>query len=136
MADIADIMEALFARVESLDSGSPDLPIAWPEQAAAFVPPADGRYLAVSFFSNAPRWSGVASGRLDQGLLQVSVIWPRNLGLLVPGAIADLIIAHFPLGLRLINGSARVTVAQQPWAASPLSEPDRLTIPVTIPWTA
>lgn len=133
MSAYADIQQALFARVGTL-SLSPALPVAWPE--VAYTPPADGKYLRVDLFTNRPRWEGIASGRIDQGLLQITVIWPKGRGIVAPGAIADAIIAHFPLGLQLTHGSASVKITSQPWAASPLSEDRQLSIPVTVPWSA
>ncbi|MFA5567953.1 MAG: phage tail terminator-like protein [Trueperaceae bacterium] len=133
MAAIADIQQALFARVATLTT-SPSLPVAWPE--VKFTPPASGKYLRVDFFSNRPRWEGMASGRVDQGLLQITVVWPKGRGLDAPAQIADAIIAHFPLAHVMRHGSAAVKVSGQPWAASPLSETKQVLVPVTIPWMA
>lgn len=134
MAAYADIMQALFAKVAAFTS-TPALPVAWPEPAKTFTPPADGKYLEVQFFSNRPAWEGLAAGRIDQGLLQVVVVWKRNDGLIRPGQIADAVIAHFD-GATMFSGSARVEVAGRPWAASPISTDTELRIPITIPWTA
>lgn len=136
MAAVADIMLALFARVETLDTGSPSLPIAFPEAGSTFKPPGDGKYIEVSFFSNRPAWEGLAEGRLDQGLLQLTVVWPKNKGLIAPGRIADAIVEHFPLALPMRQASANVRVTGQPWASSPLIELSEVRVPVTIPWTA
>lgn len=132
----ADIITALMARVAALNTGTPGLPIAWPEQAETFVPPSDGRYLAVAWFGNAPAWEGVSDGRVDQGILLISVVWPKNGGIIAPAIIADLIIAHFPKALPLSSGAARVKISKQPWAAQPLIEDSQVQIPVTISWTA
>lgn len=122
------VEEVLFAHLEAFDT---PLPIAWPEQAEAFVPPADGKYLAVSFFANAPRWQGVASGHIDQGLLQIAVVWPKKQGVIAPAAVADALINHFPVGPL----ADRVKVASKPWKATPIIEPDKVSVPVTVPWT-
>lgn len=136
VAAYADIVRALFARVETLVTGSPSLPFVLPEPTRTFVPPADGKYLEVAFHSNRPAWEGLSEGRLDQGLLQVTVIWPKNKGVLAPVRIADEIIAHFPLAHEMFHGSAKVKVTRQPWMASPLVDPSEVRIPVTIPWAA
>lgn len=135
MSAYADIQQALFARVATLTT-SPPLPVAWPEHDKGFTPPASGKYLRVDFFANRPRWEGMASGRVDQGLLQITVVWPKGKGLDAPAQIADAIIAHFPLAHVMRHGSAAVKVSGQPWVASPLSETDKLSVPVTIPWMA
>ena len=133
MADPADIASALLARCATLSVGSPALPIAYPEAAETFSPPSDGKYLEVSYFSNRPAWEGLASGRMDQGLLQVTVVWPKNKGIVAPSRHASEVMAHFPKGLALADG---VRVSGQPYAASPLTDTSDVRIPVTIPWVA
>jgi len=133
MAEPAEIASALFARCATISTGSPTLPVAYPESAATFTPPADGKYLEVAFFSNRPAWEGLASGRMDQGLLQVTVVWPKNKGIVGPSRHAASVMAHFPKGLALADG---VRVSGQPYASSPLIEASDVRVPVTIPWIA
>lgn len=130
----AQITDALFARVKTLVVGSPALPIAWPE--VAFSPPASGKYLRIDDFPNRPAWEGISSGRLDQGLLQIMVVWPKNQGLIAPRQIAAQVIAHFPKGLAMFSGSTRVRVSREAWASSDLKDDKSVLIPITIPWTA
>lgn len=135
-APAADIAEALFIRCNALAVGSPNLPIAWPEPETAFDPPADGRYLIVQDFTNRPRWEGLTSGRLDQGLLQITVVWPKGQGVLAPKTAADQVLAHFAKGLPMTSGAAQVKVSAEPWQASPMSDDISVSIHITIPWTA
>ncbi len=130
----AAIADALLARCATLAVGSPPLPVSYPD--VPFSPPADGKYLEVSDFTNRPAWEGVTTGRVDQGLLQITVVWPKDEGVIKPKAIADAVAAHFPKGLRLTSGAARVKVSAGPWAASPLLGGGETRIPITIPWTA
>lgn len=132
----AQIPDALLARLSTLEIGSPALPISYPEMDEAFDPPADGKYLEARFFSNVPAWEGISSGRLDQGLLVVGVVWPKNLGVIAPLEAAEEVRAHFAKGSTLTSGSTSVKLVRDPLIGSPLSEPDKLTIPVTISWTA
>jgi len=138
MARGSDVMQALFARATTIPTGSPPLPICLPEPDETFEPPESGQYLEVQFFPNRPAWEGLTAddGRLDQGLLQVTVVWPKNHGLIAPGLIADLVREHFPMALALQHGGARVKITGQAWAAAPLIEPHEVRIPVTIPWSA
>lgn len=138
MASLPDVMQALFTHALTIPTGSPPLPICLPEPVETFDPPESGQYLDVQFFSNRPAWEGLtaADGRLDQGLLQITVVWPKNHGLIGPGLIAELIKEHFPLNLTLWRGSAKVRVTEQPWTAAPMIEPSEVRIPVTIPWSA
>jgi len=133
MANPADIASALLARCATLSVGSPALPIAYPEPKETFAPPSDGKYLEVAYFSNRPAWEGLSEGRMDQGLLQVTVVWPKNKGIVAPVRQAAEVMAHFPKGLPLANG---VRVSGQPYAASPLIDTSDVRIPVTIPWIA
>lgn len=136
MADPAEIAVALLARCETLSVGSPALPVQMPDVTSSAIPPADGKYLAVSYFTNRPAWEGLSEGRMDQGLLQVSVVWPRQQGLVKPSQAASEVMGHFPKGLNLSSGSTKVTIDREPFAASPILEADKTTIPVTISWKA
>src|SRR5690349_4779075 len=133
MADPAEIASSLEARCATLEVGSPALPIAYPEPKQTFTPPADGKYLEVQLFYNRPAWEGLSSGRMDQGLLQITVVWPKNKGIPGPMRHAAEVMAHFTKGLALTNG---VRVSGQPYATSPLIDASDVRVPVTIPWTA
>jgi hypothetical protein len=133
---IDEIMQALFGRAVVMEFVGPQMPVALPEQAPQFVPPADGKYLDVTFFPNVPRWEGITNGIMEQGLLQVMVVWPRALGIVAPGRKAELVKAHFPKSLVLLSGTTRVSISREPVAAQPLVEPDKVSVPVTISWTA
>lgn len=134
MADFAVVAGMLLTRCETLNVGTPKVPVAMPD--VTFTPPADGRYLRVDLFSNAPFWEGLASGRIDQGLLQVTVVWPKGKGLIVQRRAAAQVMAHFPKGLKLFGPATRVTVNREPWAASPIKGDISTETPVTISWTA
>jgi hypothetical protein len=132
----AQIIDALLARLQALTL-DPELPVAWPE--VAFAPETDapdGKYLAVSFFPNRPAWEGIASGKVDQGLLQVSVVWPKGEGQIAPLQVAASVMAQFAKGLELVSGATKVKVYGEPWAAPPIVEADKVSVPITIPWKA
>jgi len=134
MADVDDIADALLARCATLAVGSPALTIAMPE--VSFTPPASGKYLDVAIFYNRPAWEGVASGRLDQGLLQVTVVWPKGQGVVKPMEAAQTVMAHFAKGLTLQSGTANVKITAAPYATSPLIDEFDVRVPVTIGWKA
>lgn len=129
----AQIAEALFTRMAALVL-TPTLLVAYPE--TAFTPPSSGKYLQVSHFTNRPRWEALAAGKLDQGLFQVTVVWPKNAGIFGPLQVVNAVMAHFPKGLILTNGATRVKVSAEPWAASPISEDSESRTPISIPWLA
>lgn len=130
MASPDQIASALLARCATLSVGSPALPIAMPE--VSFTPPADGKYLDVRDFTNNPLWLGLSGGKIAQGLLQVTVVWPPREGVIKPKAAAAVVMAHFPMGLRLANG----VKLGEPRDTSALSDDSECRVPVTIPWTA
>jgi hypothetical protein len=139
MADPADVAAALLARCASLTHGSPVMPVALPDK--AFTPPkkanGDARpYFRVDLFRNAPFWEGLASGRVDQGLLQITVVWPKQQGIVKSSAAAAAVAAHFPKGLRLVGQTSVVRVTGEPWAATPVLNDKTTDTPVTIPWRA
>lgn len=131
MASPADIAAALLARCSTLAVGSPALLISYPD--VAFSPPAAGKYLDVAIFYNRPAWEGLSEGRQDQGLLQITVVWPKGQGVIKPLQIAASVMAHFPKGLRLDGG---VKISAEPYAASPLLDDAETRVPITISWTA
>lgn len=130
MADLATVAAALLTRCSTLSVGSPTLTISYPD--VPFTPPTSGKYLDVALFYNRPAWEGLSEGKLDQGLLQITVVWPEGQGVIKPAQIADAVRAHFPKGLRM--GPAKVS--GEPWAASPILDAASTRLPVTIPWTA
>jgi hypothetical protein len=137
MSKASAIPDALLARVSTLSVGSPGLPIAYPD--VAFDPATeapDGKFVEARYFRNAPAWEGVASGVLDQGLLVVSVIWPKGQGVIAMNEAAQEVADHFPKGLLLVSGGTRVKITREPVIASPLTEGDKTIVAVTISWTA
>jgi hypothetical protein len=139
MADPAVVATLLLERCATLSVGSPVLPVAMPEM--SFTPPKDDKgnpapYLRIDLFNNAPFWEGLASGRIDQGLLQVTAVWPRLKGLIAPNRAVAEVRAHFPKSLRLHGSGVTVKINRAPWAASPITEPDKVSIPVTVSWVA
>lgn len=134
MADPAVVAGLLLARCETLNVGSPKMPVAMPD--VAFSPPADGRYLRVDLFSNAPFWEGLTTGRVDQGLLQITIVWPKGKGIVAHRRAAAQVMAHFPKGLKLFGPATRVTVNREPWVASPILDDSETLTPITISWTA
>lgn len=136
MADPADVAITLLARCATLFVGSPALTIAYPD--VDFTPPADAEgdplpYLEVALFYNRPAWEGLTDGRMDQGLLQVTVVGPKLGGIPTLMRHASEVMAHFPKALALANG---VRISGQPYASSPLLDKSDSRVPVTIPWVA
>lgn len=132
-AKAADIAEALFGRVK--DMGAPQ-PVAYPN--IKFSPPADSKYLAVSFMPNRTRGDMIRFEDPNEsaGLLQIAVYWPLNAGMIAPQRVADSIIAHFARGTVIKADGFAVRVIEDPWSSTPLTDDVRAMIPVTIPWRA
>lgn len=131
MASPSQIAATLLDFAAELSIGSPALPMALPD--LAFTPPSDGKYLVAAVFFNRPAWEGLTTGRLDQGLLQITVVWPKNQGVILPLLMADEIVAAFPKAMRMAEG---LKVSGQPYATSPIYDEGDTRVPVTIPWTA
>lgn len=144
MADVEtnDIADALLTRAGSLIVPGPPgvtaLPVAMPEVSPPWgsgAPPA--QYLRVSMFDNRPRWVSLDGKRkMAQGILQIEVVWKRGVGVIAPRKAAQKVIEHFPTGLTLNAGSARVTISPTPWHGSPMSLESSLVVVVSIPWSA
>lgn len=137
MADPAIVAGVLLARCETLNVGTPKMPVAMPD--VTFDPAVkapDGRYLRADLFSNAPFWEGLTSGRIDQGLLQITVVWPKGKGLIVQRRAAQQVMDHFAKGLKLFGPATRVSINREPWAAAPIKGDVSTETPITISWTA
>lgn len=132
----SQIALALLDYVATLEIGSPPLPIAMPEHADGFDPPADGKYLEVRYSPNVPAWQGLRSGVLDQGLLLITVVWPKNRGVIAPLQVAGQVAALMPKNLPLFNGGTKVTINREPRIAAPLSEDTEVRVPVVFSWIA
>lgn len=134
MSKAADIPDALLTRLGTLAVGSPALPIAMPD--VGFDPSSSEAFLEARYFRNAPLWEGLAGGVVDQGLLVVSVMWPKGQGVIAMNEAAQKIADHFPKGLTLKSGSTGVKLNKEPVIASPLTEGDKTIVAVSISWTA
>lgn len=134
MALAADVAKALLDRAATLTHGSPVMKKAMPD--LSFTPDAGKPYFRIDLFRNAPFWQALNTGKIDQGLMQITVVWPEGQGIIKASSAADAVMAHFPKGLRLNSGTARVKVSGEPWAAAPLLDASWTETPVTIPWTA
>lgn len=137
MADPAVVAEFLLARCALMETEGPTLPVAMPD--VKFVPPVNAKgdalpYLRVDLFSNQPFWQGLTTGRVDQGLLQITVVWPKGKGIIKAKQAAKAVMDHFPKGLRLYGPGVRVKVYGEPWDATPLLGDTETETPITIPW--
>ena len=130
----ADVATALLTWAGTLSYGSPVMKKAMPD--VSFSPETGKPYFRVDLFRNAPFWQGLNTGKIDQGLLQITVVWPEGLGIIKASAAADAVMTHFPRGLKLFSGTACVRISGQPWAAAPLIEAGWSSTPITIPYTA
>lgn len=134
----SEIPDALLAHVDTLEVLSPPLPIAQPD--VGFDPATDadaeGRYLEVGYFRNAPRWEGLSAGVVDQGLLVISVVWPKGQGVIGANEAAQAVADHFPKDLTLKSGSTGVKINKEPVIGSPLPMGDKTIVAVTISWVS
>jgi len=130
------IANILLTRALLMETQGPTLPVSVPEPAEVFAPPADGRYVDVGFFPNANKWEGMTQGRMEQGLLGVTVVWPKNKGVIKPYAAAKAVAQHFPKGLELSADGVKVKINRDPVLAEPLIEATKVSVPVNISWEA
>ena len=139
MSKASAIPDALLAHAEDLEVLSPPLPIAMPD--VDFDPKHDadsqGRYLEVRYFRNSPMAEGLKAGAvIDQGILVVSVVWPKGQGIISMNEAAQQVADHFPKGLVLKSGSTSVKINKEPVIASPLPEGDKTIVAVSISWAS
>lgn len=131
----AQVNDALYARASSLTVDSPALPIVFAEPGEDYDPPAGHRYLLVVNYPNRARWEGMTSGVMDQGLLMVTVVGPKNQGEIGPLEHVQEVKDHFPKGHVMQSGVTTVKVAAEPWHTV-IREAHEVRFPITIPWSA
>lgn len=132
----ARIKALLFSRLGTLTGAAGALPIAWPN--VSFTPPASGKFLRVDFIPNRVDRLFIGSGEPHQmrGLMQVSVMWPLNVGTDAPLDIAGAIVSAYPADLTLLDADLKVCVYQRPAVAGAIIDPPNLVTPVTVAWQA
>lgn len=130
----AIIFEVLTERLKTL---TPALPIAAPN--VVFPPqgqPLPPKYLAVSHLINQTRQITIGDDQQQKrGLYQVSVVFAVGIGILAALETVETIIALFKNQILTASG-VKVKIDNEPWAASPITEDDRVQIPITISWHA
>ncbi|PRD42122.1 hypothetical protein C5748_18405 [Phyllobacterium phragmitis] len=126
----ASIADMLFAHLAGLVL-NPVLPVTYP--GVSFTPP-DGAYIKADFIPNRTGNIGLADDddALHRGILQVLAIYPVNVGVVRPTDTAGLVAAHFAKGTALYGSGVKVKIYQKPSVGAPMTEPDRINVPVTI----
>lgn len=119
---------------EGFDPANPTngLPYAMPN--IAFDPSQVSKYISVNLQFNA---DGVHAKGGDmhqkQGLLQLTVYWPKDDGIIRPGVIADEIESDWPEGRKLYASNVKIIIGAT-HQIGPLEDETRNSIPVIIPW--
>lgn len=131
------ILAALLDHLKTLVF-TPALPVAEPGitfPVAGQATPAN--YLAVFYLPNQTRQVTLGDDpQQKRGLLQVSVYWRAGAGQIKAFDVAGAIVKHFANRQFTTPNGTVITIYNDPWAASPIQEDDRVQIPVTIPYSA
>lgn len=124
-----EILKACLDRLIAFDA-SPPIPIAHP--GVSFDPPSDSLWFAASSFPNEPGRLSWDDGSFYNtfGFFQVLVYDNAGIGQIRASDLADQLIAHFPESLNL----GPVCVRKRPWQSPAVTLPDKIYVPVTIPW--
>lgn len=116
----------------TLNASGLGYPVAWP--GVDFTPPATGVWLEVLFFPNQPLDPTLSSaGIIPRGFLQIEACTRPGGGIQSAQEAAEAVLAVFP---KLTSISGLVRVYQTPYAAAPLVDGDRISVPVTISYSA
>lgn len=100
--------------------------------------PVDGKpYIDTALLPNKTDTIGISDGSAKHmGILQLSLMWPVNRGVIKPMDDAGEIIQHFRKGTLIYSNGVKVQINKQPWASPPLQEEDRVRIPISVPYTS
>lgn len=92
-------------------------------------------FLAGQLFTNDTTTRYVGEGRkVYQGILQVTVVYPRDHGVLDAIEVAGMVIDHFKKGTIIDGDGVRVKITRQPSHASATPDGAWLRVPVSIPY--
>jgi len=114
---------------------TPALATAW--ENAAFVPPAATTpYQEVHVLFADPDNPVIGPGYVEQGYMQVSLMYPLAAGSVDAGTRAKLIRDTFRRGLSLTNSGVVVTIDKTPAIGNGIPDGSRWRLPVKIPFRA
>ncbi len=125
----AGIIDALLFRMSEFTT---ILEISWPN--IDTVP--DGNYLDVSIIPNTVDQSSFGADGFNRhdGLMSVSVLWEKGVGVILPAEEASLIVAHFKRGTVIVKNGVSVRTGP-PRIAQAFPDGSRMRLPVIIPWS-
>lgn len=135
----SSIATALFARAASLVL-NPVHELAWPNVSfPGLLPngqpkPKPAKYLRVAHLPNVTDrlYIGSNDPHQHQGILQIMVCAPLNIGEAGAREAAGLVANHFPTDMRLSSGGVAVRITKRPNIASALITDTEIQIPVSI----
>lgn len=113
----------------------PALPsVAWPNM--PFTPAAGVTYLNPVLMTGEPKQSeiGTFGANRHTGVYQISIYAPSGNGMVAINTLRDSIVNHFKRGTKLVNSGITITIWKA-YASAPMTETDRLHIPITIMYT-
>ena len=96
--------------------------------------PSSYPYLEVKDFRLDPRTNGTEDSRHIKGLLQITVVDEKNVGIDRANELAEEVISAYPVGLNLFNDPICVTVPDQASKRPYLGGDKDIKIPVIIPY--
>lgn len=132
----ANVAQTLLAKMHTFAFGNPALAFADPEIPFDASVQANPQYIALSVLWNMHMWESIdGSPAMGTGILQASVYFPKDKGIIKPLEIAGAIIQAWR-NLNLFGEGVKVKISAAPWNTGPLSDATRVWVPVNIPWVA
>lgn len=131
MSGIASIRTALET---ALNGMSPALSTAF--ENAAFAPVSGTAYQKVNLLTAEPDNSAYGSHYIEQGIFQVTLMYPLQTGPAAAAARAELIRSTFYRGASFTSGGISVIVNKTPSISPGSVDGDRWMVPVKISWFA
>lgn len=113
-----------------LNAMSPALSTAW--ENATFVPVAGTAYQAVNLLLAPPVNNEYGNGYREEGIMQVTLMYPIQVGASTALARAELIRTTFKRGTTFTKDTVTVTVSNTPEIAPGAVEGDRYALPVKV----
>jgi hypothetical protein len=130
----SDIFRALAKKVDAFAAANGN--IAFKVPGKDFPRPSNTKHLIVDYLPARTERFGINSDSSDEhvGILQISVYWPEDQGIVAPLGLAGTVVNFFKKDTIMEHNGVTLKVSNTPWIAPPLPEPGWVQIPVNVPY--
>ena len=131
MRNLVDIRAALETALAAM---TPNMPTAW--ENVEFIPVNNVAYQTVNLLVATPLNSEMGSSYIEQGIFQVTLMYPLMAGVAEVTSRTRLLRDTFFRGKTLVSNDEKVVIERTPEVSAGRRDGDRWAVPVKIRWIA